>query len=149
MSPDQTPTFVHRMRFRVRYSEVDRMGTFYNARALEWFEAARVEYLRAVDLPYDRMEADGVHLPLIEAHLDFRGRAGFDDLLEMSVSGRMVGKARVRFDMDVCQADDPDRRVVSGYTVHAVTTRDGRPIRGPQWLAEGIAPPAGERKTES
>ena len=30
-------------RLRVRYSETDQMGTFYNSRALEWFERGRTE----------------------------------------------------------------------------------------------------------
>ena len=29
------------IQFRVRYSETDQMGTFYNSRALEWFECGR------------------------------------------------------------------------------------------------------------
>ena len=72
-------------RLRVRYGETDQMGTFYNARALEWFECGRTDYLRMIGLPYVQMEARGVYLPIIEArllHLGLhlrlgrRGRAG-------------------------------------------------------------------------
>ncbi len=36
----------HSFRFRVRSSETDQMGTFYNSRPLEWFEMGRTELLR-------------------------------------------------------------------------------------------------------
>ena len=34
------------LQLRVRYSETDQMGTFYNSRALEWFECGRSELMR-------------------------------------------------------------------------------------------------------
>ncbi len=100
------PTFEHTISFRVRYSEIDKMGTFYNSHALEWFEWGRVELMRAVGLPYDQLEAQGFFLPLIEAHVEYQGRASFDELLLMTTSMAISGKARVRFDM----------RIVSGGT---------------------------------
>ncbi len=41
---------------RVRYSETDQMGTFYNSRALEWFECGRTAMLREIGTPYAEME---------------------------------------------------------------------------------------------
>ena len=48
------------LQLRVRYSETDQMGTFYNSRALEWFECGRTELMRAVaDGVYNRVPAAG------------------------------------------------------------------------------------------
>src|ERR1039458_1458423 len=66
------------VQFRVRYSETDQMGTFYNSRALEWFECGRTELLRSLRLPYAEMEKRGVFLPVVEAHVEYRGRARYD-----------------------------------------------------------------------
>ena len=64
------------LNLRVRYSETDQMGTFYNSRALEWFECGRTEWMRnRLGLSYAGLEARGVFLPLVEAHLEFRGGA--------------------------------------------------------------------------
>jgi acyl-CoA thioester hydrolase len=123
------------MEFRVRYSETDQMGTFYNSRALEWFECARTELLRAAGRPYTQWEAEGIMLPLTEAHVQYMGRARYDDLLRMTSCATMPTRARVRVDVDVTHADDA-RPVCCGYTIHAVTDADGRPIRPPQWLTE-------------
>ena len=129
---------------RVRYSETDQMGTFYNSRALEWFEVGRTELLRLVAGPegqsggYAMMEANGVLLPLVEAHVEYLGRAQYDDELQMTVAARMSGKARARFDVEIVQAAD-ESPVARGYTVHAVTGPSGRPIRPPAWFAAAFA----------
>ena len=130
---------------RVRYSETDQMGTFYNSRVLEWFEVGRTELLRYLRISYADMEARGAFLPVIEAHVKYLGRARYDDELKMSVSMRMTGKARVRFDVEICHANadeqlnDASRKcVASGYTVHAIVDASGKPIRTPQWFTDVV-----------
>jgi len=49
-----------------------------------------------------------------------------------------LGRARVRFDVEISHADGGGP-VVRGYTVHAVTDPAGRPCRPPQWFAEALA----------
>ncbi len=121
---------------RVRYSETDQMGTFYNSRALEWFEVGRTEAMRQIGLTYAEMEARGALLPVVEAHVEYLGRARYDDRLTMKVSPALQGRARFRFEVDITQADGAG--VARGYTVHAVTNPQGRPIRPPAWLLEAI-----------
>lgn len=128
----------HSYQLRVRYSETDQMSTFYNSRALEWFECGRTELLRAIGTPYAQMERDGIMLPLVEAHVAYSGRARYDDALEVVTSGGMCGKARVRFEVSIAHADGGGD-VCRGYTVHAVTDADGKPTRPPKWLTDALA----------
>ncbi len=121
--------------FRVRYSETDQMGTFYNSRPLEWFECGRTELLRALGLPYATMEQRGVLLPVVESHVEYLGRARYDDLLRMTSRGSVVGRARVRVDNTIVHAAT-GAGVARGYTVHAVVDAAGKPIRPPAWLLE-------------
>ena len=121
--------------FRVRYSETDQMGTFYNSRPLEWFECGRTELLRALGLPYATMEQRGVLLPVVESHVEYLGRARYDDLLRMTSRGSVVGRARVRVDNTIVHAAT-GAGVARGYTVHAVVDSAGKPIRPPAWLLE-------------
>ena len=127
----------HLTRLRVRYSETDQMGTFYNSRALEWFEVGRTELMRAMGLPYTRWEADGAMLPLVEAHVNYRGRARYDDLLELEVSLAMAGRASLRFDIRIVNAETR-AAVVDGYTVHAIVDLRGKPTRPPVWFVERL-----------
>jgi acyl-CoA thioester hydrolase len=125
----------HTILFRVRYSETDQMGTFYNSRALEWFECGRTELLRAMGLPYAEMERRGVFLPVVEAHVEYRGRARYDDLLKMASRAALVGHVRLRVDVEIIQAES-GAPVARGYTVHAFIDTTGKPIRPPAWLVE-------------
>ena len=122
------------LQLRVRYSETDQMGTFYNSRALEWFECARTELMRRkMGMSYAELEAKGVFLPLVEAHLEFQGGARYDDLLEVASVVEAFGRARLRFEVQVSHSGS-GKPVVRGSTVHAFTDRQGKPIRPPEWF---------------
>lgn len=123
----------HQTELRVRYSETDQMGTFYNSRALEWFEVARTECLRAAGLPYAEFEQRGALLPLVEAGLKFQGRARYDDRLQIATRVTLAGRASLRFEHTITQAAT-GAAVASGFTLHAITDPAGRPIRPPAWL---------------
>ena len=123
----------HTLHFRVRYADTDQMRTYYNSRPLEWFEMGRSELLRAMGMPYRQMEPRGVLLPVKEAHVEYLGRAEYDDLLKMTSTLSMPGKARIRVDVQIEQAETGEP-VCRGYTVHVVTDAAGKPIRPPQWL---------------
>ncbi len=126
------------LHLRVRYSETDQMGTFYNSRALEWFECARSELMRRkLGMSYAALEAQGVFLPVVEAHLEFQGGARYDDLLAIRSVVDVLGRARLRFDVQITHAETA-RPVVRGYTVHAFVDRRAKPIRPPAWFMEGL-----------
>jgi acyl-CoA thioester hydrolase len=130
----------HTETFRVRYSEIDALGTYYNSRALEWFERGRTELCRATGTPYTEWERRGVMLPVTEAHVEFVGKAIYDDLLKMTTTAVMTGRARIRFDVSIEQADS-GRAVCRGYTIHAITDGTGKPIRPPQWVVDLLKKP--------
>ena len=133
------------LQLRVRYSETDQMGTFYNSRALEWFECGRTELMRRrLGLTYAALEEKGVFLPLVEAHLEFQGGARYDDLLDLASTAAMSGRAKLRFDMQIRQNPN-GKPVVRGYTIHAFADADGKPIRPPAWFLEMLQKAAGTK----
>lgn len=126
------------LQLRVRYSETDQMGTFYNSRALEWFECGRSELMRRkLGMSYAALEAKGVFLPLVEAHLEFQSGARYDDLLNICSVVDFSSRARLRFDVQITHAETR-RAVVRGYTVHAFINKQTKPIRPPVWFVELI-----------
>jgi acyl-CoA thioester hydrolase len=134
-------------RFRIRYGETDRMGNYFNSHALTWFEVGRTELSRAMGLPYAEWEKRGVLLPVVEAHLNFRHYAGYDEELEMTTSVEVYGRARLKFANRIVRVTD-QAVVCEGYTVHATVDSAGRPMRVPQWALELMAPPSGEEETD-
>jgi acyl-CoA thioester hydrolase len=124
------------LELRVRYSETDQMGTFYNSRALEWFECGRTELMRRrLKMSYAALEARGVFLPVVETHLNFLGGARYDDLLDVKSVAELSGRARLRFDVQITH-HETGKAVVSGYTIHAFVDAAGKPISPPAWFVE-------------
>jgi acyl-CoA thioester hydrolase len=124
------------IQLRVRYSETDQMGTFYNSRALEWFECGRSELMRnKLGMSYSALEAKGVFLPLVEAHLEFQGGARYDDVLSITSTVEFSGRAKIRFEVQINHSD-AGKPVVRGHTVHAFMNSEGKPIRPPAWFVE-------------
>jgi acyl-CoA thioester hydrolase len=115
---------------RVRYAETDKMGIVYYANYLVWFEVARTDWLRDTGWTYRDMEQEGVGLPAIEAHCEYKTGARYDDELEVRTTARLVSAVRLAFDYTVVRRSDA-ALIASGYTVHASVDLSGRPRRLP------------------
>jgi acyl-CoA thioester hydrolase len=120
---------------RVRYAETDTMGVVYYANYLVWFEVGRTDLLRGTGWSYREMEAEGVSLPVIEAHCEYKQPARYDDELEVRTTGMVVSTVRLRFDYEVVRRAD-GILLASGHTVHASLDQSGRPCRLPQRAQE-------------
>jgi acyl-CoA thioester hydrolase len=117
-------------RVRVRYAETDQMGVVYHANYFVWFEVGRTDLLRRSGWSYRELEGDGVSLPVIEAHCEYRQPARYDDELEIRTRGSILTHVRVEFTYEIVRVAD-GAGLVTGHTVHAALDRDGRPCRLP------------------
>jgi acyl-CoA thioester hydrolase len=120
-------------RLRVRYAETDRMGVVYYANYFVWFEVARTDWLRETGWSYKEMEADGISLPVIEAHCEYRQSARYDDELEVRTRATLLSPIRLRFDYEVVRDDTV---LTTGHTVHAAVDLNGRLRRLPGRVLE-------------
>lgn len=126
--------------YRVPYADTDQMGFVYYGNYLEYFERARNELMRAFPLTYREMEARGLGLPVLQAHVDYRSAAHYDDLLTLRATLAECGRLRLRIDCEVLRGDEV---LATGHTVHAcmdLATR--RPARLPPEF-DGAAPAPG------
>jgi acyl-CoA thioester hydrolase len=133
-----------RARVRVRYAETDRMGVVYYANYLVWFEVGRTEWLRETGWSYREMEHDGVSLPVIEAHCEYRQSARYDDDLEIVTRATLLSPVRIRFDYEIVRAQD-HALAAAGYTVHAAVDSASRPCRLPARVRALLASAASKR----
>ena len=123
---------------RVRYAETDKMGVVYYANYLIWFEVGRTDWLRGTGWTYRLMEEEGVQLPVIEAHCEYRQGAKYDDEVEIRTTGRNLSPVRIQFDYEFVRASD-DTVLATGHTVHATIDRSGRPVRMPDRVKDLFA----------
>ncbi len=121
------------MRYRVPYADTDQMGVVYYANYLTYFERCRNELLRATGITYRELESRGIGLPVVEAHVDYRSPAFYDDLLDLSGSVAYARGCRIRID---CSVFRDGLLLASGHTVHCcMDLRTRKPVRVPPELA--------------
>ena len=116
---------------RVRYAETDKMGVVYYANYLVWFEVGRTDWLRETGWSYRDMEVDGLALPVIQAHCEYRQSAKYDDEIDVRTTASKASAVRIQFDYEVVRRAD-GAVIATGHTVHATIDRQGRPVRPPE-----------------
>jgi acyl-CoA thioester hydrolase len=124
--------------YRVPYADTDQMGVVYYANYLVYFERSRNELLRATGFTYRELEARGIGLPVVEAHVDYRISALYDDELQLIGKLTMAKGVRLRIDCSVMRGDE---ELASGYTVHCCMDLKTRKLtRIPHELAKWAPP---------
>ena len=114
------------------------MGVVYYANYFVWFEVARTDLLRSAGWSYREMEQEGLALPVINAHCEYRQSARYDDELEIRTVGSLLSPVRVRFEYEVVRPAD-ESVIATGRTEHAALDAGGRPRRLPDRVRELLA----------
>ncbi len=114
---------------RVRFAETDAMGVVYHANYLPWCEVARLELIGSIGLSYRKMNEDGFHLPVVEAHLNYKRPAKFDDIVEIKASIKTKPSVKIKVEYEMYANGV---LLVSGYTMHVFVNREGLPVRPPK-----------------
>ena len=132
MSTESTMTYTHNI--RIPYADVDQMGFVYYANYLVYFEMLRSEMLRQAGCPYPELEAEGCLLPVLEAHVDYKRPANYDDLIIVAATCTMLGP-KLRIDYRVTR---DTTLLATGHTVHVCMNPEGRAIRPAKRLVAAL-----------
>lgn len=117
---------IYKHDIRVPYADVDKMGFVYYANYLVYFEMARNALLREENISYTEMEANGVMLPVMEAHCSYRLPGRFDDLLTVCSECVRFKGVRLIIRYEVYR---DDTLLMTGHTHHVCMSPDGRVLR--------------------
>ena len=132
----------HTTAIRVRYADTDKMGIVYNGNYLTYFEIGRTELLRSMGLAYAELEQQGIQFPVIEAHIEFKAPAYYDEILNVSATCSLQRGILLHISYEIMK---DDTLLTIGYTVHPfINTITGKPIRPPRsfmdiWTAQTSA----------
>ena len=77
---------MYRYERKVQYHETDKMGITHHANYVKWMEEARVAYLEAVGLPFEKIEAEGIVSPVVRLTIDYKLPSTFGDTVTVLVS---------------------------------------------------------------
>ena len=120
---------------RVRYAETDRMDVVHHSNYPVWFEAARIQMLDEIGLPYTQLEAEGFMIPVLGLEVNYKLPAFFDDRLEIHLFMREMGRARFHFEYEVRREET---LLATGKTTHGFMDPNGKGLRPPASFMEHL-----------
>ncbi|MCH4888955.1 acyl-CoA thioesterase [Acidaminobacter sp. JC074] len=119
--------FYHKEYIRPRYEETDQMGVIYHGNYITWFEQARSGFFRELGYSYKRLEDEGYWIPVIEVGCKYFAPAKYDE--EVYVKTSIAAHSGVRIELKYQVYDvETDTLLVEGFTKHATTDKNLRPI---------------------
>ena len=112
---DRRPPFRFSAHARVWFSDTDAQGVVYYGRYLPYFDSARVEYHRHLDMLETRprdyefvMRANGI---------EYHAPARFDDLIEVFIRVSRIGQTSATYECAAYRADDDVLMVTAQQTL--------------------------------
>jgi acyl-CoA thioester hydrolase len=108
------PPFKKSARTRVGFSDTDAQGIVYYGRYNPYFDLARVEYLRALDLLHRRRSGDFV---MRANDVEYFAPAVFDDEIEVHVRVSRIGRTSVTFSFEAYRVPDDALMVTAHQTL--------------------------------
>jgi acyl-CoA thioester hydrolase len=128
----------HESNLRVRFEETDTMGVVYYSKFLVWMEVGRINLLRDIGIVYGDLLKRGRHIPVVQAHADYKAFARFDNEVLVKTRVAAVGRRSVRFENEIIKL--PEKELLcTGHTVHAYIDNDAKSCPVPQDLRRKLA----------
>jgi acyl-CoA thioester hydrolase len=118
-------------KLRVRYSETDQMGYVYYGNYAQYFEVARVEFLRSKGISYKELEKKGIMLPVLELKIKYHKPATYDDLLTIKTIVKKKPNVTIEFWFEIF--NDKNELLTTGFTsLVFIDTKRNKPTRPPK-----------------
>ncbi|MFT4832135.1 MAG: acyl-CoA thioester hydrolase [Psychroserpens sp.] len=123
--------------FRVRYGETDQMGVVYHGNYAQYLEMGRVEWLRSLGFSYKNMEEEGIMLPVISLHINFKKSAVYDDLIRVVTILKKRPSVKIEFEYKIY--NEADEILAEAHTVLAfIDKATKRPMKCPEEILQKI-----------
>ena len=131
------PPFKHSARTRVGFSDTDAQGVVYYGRYNPYFDLARVEYLRRLDLL--RRHEDGAEFVMRANTVEYFAPAVFDDEIEVFSRVARIGRTSITYEFAAYRKPDDLLMVTATQTLVLVDLAQRRPREIPGWIRERLA----------
>jgi acyl-CoA thioester hydrolase len=132
---DRKPPFKYAAYTRVGFSDTDAQGVVYYGRYLPYFDLARVEYHRHLDL----LGVETAHEFVMRAStIEYLAPARFDDLLEVFVRLSRIGRTSATYELAAYRVEDDVLMVTAEQTLVLVDLEERRAAPIPDSFRQGI-----------
>jgi acyl-CoA thioester hydrolase len=135
------PPFKFSAQTRVGFSDTDAQGVVYYGRYMPYFDLARVEYHRHLDML--REEPQERQFVMRAMTVEYHAPARFDDLIEVDVRVARIGTSSVTYEF-AAYLEAETLAVTATQTAVLIDMRERKPCPVPAWWRERIRSFEGE-----
>ncbi|TCC90589.1 acyl-CoA thioesterase [Pedobacter frigiditerrae] len=130
--------FVYESKVKVRYVETDQMGVVHHSNYAQYYELARTECFEACSgMTYEKMESEGVMLPILEMQSKFLKPALYNQTL--TIKSIVKEKPSIKLTVDYEIYNEANELINTGKTVLVfVNKASRRPCQPPANFMENV-----------
>ena len=126
---------IHESKIRVYYEHTDAEGVVWHPNYLGFGSRARVDWMREIGMPIDKMRDEGFYFPVITVNIRYRKPALLDDLLIVRTEVLQHKRVSMVFKQQIVKADEPDIMLCELETkVGCVGVKTHKPVPVPEKL---------------
>jgi acyl-CoA thioester hydrolase len=129
------PPFKFSAKTRVGFSDTDAQGIVYYGRYMPYFDLARVEYHRHLDML--RTEPSDRQFVMRAMTVEYHAPARFDDPIEVDVRVKRIGTSSVTYEF-AAYLEGEALAVTAMQTLVLLDLAERRPCPVPEWWRERI-----------
>lgn len=111
----------------VQYYETDRMGITHHSNYIRWMEEARIDFLKQIGWPYEKLEECGIISPVVDVHCKYMVTTTFSDEVDIVVSIQEFKGVKLILKYEM--TNSKGQKVCEADSVHCFVDKDGRPVR--------------------
>ena len=133
---DAKPPFKYSALTRVGFSDTDAQGIVYYGRYLPYFDLARVEYARHLEMLATGPEES--EFVMRANTIEYHAPARFDDLLEVFIRVARIGRTSLTYECAAYRVEDDVLMVTATQTLVLVDLDERKACPVPDWFKEKI-----------
>ena len=134
---DRKPPFKYSALTRVGFSDTDAQGIVYYGRYMPYFDTARVEFHRHLDLLRTSAEEERQFV-MRASTIEYLAPARFDDLIEVFIRVARIGRTSVTYEFAAYRVDDDVLMVTANQTLVLVDLDERKACEIPAWYRKRI-----------
>ena len=124
-------------KLRVRYGETDQMGIVYYGNYADYLEQGRTEWLRTLGFSYKFMEANNIHLPVINLNINYKKPALYDDVITITTTLKEIPTVKIEFYYEIHNQEE--KLLITATTTLVFVNSITKKLRkAPEYLLEKL-----------
>ena len=114
------PAYEH----KAQYYETDQMGIIHHSNYIRWFEEARVSLMEQMGVGYDRMEAEGIMIPVLAVACEYKSMTRFGETVDIHTEITKYDGIRLELSYEIMDHTTCELRC-RGSSRHCFMEKDG------------------------